>query len=585
MALDGGGLLAVVALILYIWVAPAHIVYGDNAELSALGKIGGAAHPSGYPLYLMWLRLWSWLPAQSPAHAAAIATAILTALEVLVLHAACRAWGARPAAATLAVGLFVAGPIVMRIQSEAEVFALNGLLVSLVLWLAAANGPLRGHRRAFALGLAAGLGMSNHMTCVLIAPVGLLGAWRAMREVDRRRAVPAGLAVLGLALGLTPYAYLLVTPDTWISWGKISSLGGVIDHILRKDYGGPGQFSPVEHHVPMLANLAAFARSVGRAYLWVPAAIGVGALGYFSLRRGPAEPRIGWALLAASFVVAGPLLILKFNVDPVGNGLYVVQRFHILALTLLAIPVAVAIDRLVDSRIPERFAASVALYVLAIVIGFVALAAPSLPYVARMHSPAIETSLRNMLHSLPPSSIVIGTSDAFHFGIGYLQAALGEREDVTTIMTPQLGLPFYRERVRQRTGIEIVEPRGPNDQKLSVQIAEKALATGRPLFIDAFQANIAIALPTYPYGMVFHVLPRGTTPPSILEVFRINKELFDHFDFGYEFPSSDDQLAAQVHADYARTWRMVARGLEAAGHREQAEQAVQMAQVLDPTDP
>ena len=72
------------------------MVYGDNAEFSALSALGGVAHPTGYPLYVLWLRAWSWLPVDSPAHAASIATAILTALEVLVLHAACRAWGARP---------------------------------------------------------------------------------------------------------------------------------------------------------------------------------------------------------------------------------------------------------------------------------------------------------------------------------------------------------------------------------------------------------------------------------------------------------------------------------------------------------
>ena len=51
-AFDRGGLLACTALVLYLWVAPPHIVDGDNAEFSTLGSIGGVAHPSGYPLYL-----------------------------------------------------------------------------------------------------------------------------------------------------------------------------------------------------------------------------------------------------------------------------------------------------------------------------------------------------------------------------------------------------------------------------------------------------------------------------------------------------------------------------------------------------
>ena len=585
IALERGGLLALVAVVLYLWIAPTYIVYGDNAELSALGTIGGAAHPSGYPLYLLWLRLWSWLPVASPAHAAAIATVILTGIQVLVMHAACRAWGARPAAATLAVGLFVAGPIVMRIQSEAEVFALNGLMVSAVLWLAADNGPLRGYRRAFGLGLAAGLGMSNHLTCVLVAPVGLLGAWRATREVERRRAVAVGLAGLGLVIGLLPYAYLIATPETWISWGKITDLRGVIDHVLRKDYGGPGQFSPVAHHVGAVENLRVLAQSIGRAYLWVPSAVGVAALGYFAARRGPAEPRIGWALLAASWLLAGPLLVLKFNVEPVGTGLYVVQRFHILACVVLAIPIAAAIDQVAAARIPERFASSAAIHAVATVFGFAAIAAPSLPYVARMHSPGIEIGLHNMLRTLPPDAIVMGAPDAFHFGLGYLQGALGERRDVTTITTPQLGLAYYRERVRQRTGIVIVAVPEGSEAKLTVNVAEQALATGRPLFIDPYQANVAAAFLTYPYGLLFRVLPRGTPRPSMLEVFAINKELFGRYTFGYAFPGPDDQLVTQFHRQYARAWGMIAQGLEVAGNKEELAFALAMAAELAPQDP
>ena len=52
--LDRGFLLVLVTLIVYIWIAPRHIVDGDNAEFSTLGALGGTAHPTGYPLYLRY---------------------------------------------------------------------------------------------------------------------------------------------------------------------------------------------------------------------------------------------------------------------------------------------------------------------------------------------------------------------------------------------------------------------------------------------------------------------------------------------------------------------------------------------------
>ena len=103
--IDRGGLVGLAALIAYVALASPHVVAADNAELATLGALGGAAHPSGYPAYVLWLRAWSWLPGASPAHTAALATAILGALTVWVLHAACRAWGARPIAATFSAAI------------------------------------------------------------------------------------------------------------------------------------------------------------------------------------------------------------------------------------------------------------------------------------------------------------------------------------------------------------------------------------------------------------------------------------------------------------------------------------------------
>ena len=90
IALERGGLLGLCCLAAYAWAAPSHVIDGDNAELSTLSATGGAAHPSGYPLYVLWLRAWSWLFCGTVAHRAALATAILGVLAVLALRAACR---------------------------------------------------------------------------------------------------------------------------------------------------------------------------------------------------------------------------------------------------------------------------------------------------------------------------------------------------------------------------------------------------------------------------------------------------------------------------------------------------------------
>jgi len=554
--LERGGLIGLAAALLYVWIAPTTITGGDNGEFATLGSIGGVAHPSGYPLYLLWLRIWSWLPAQSPAHATALATVMLAIALVLVLHAACRAWGARPLAATMAVAIYAASPLVMQLHTEAEVFALNGVVVAAVLWLSAERGPLTGTRRVMALALVAGLGLSNHSTCVLVTPVGLLGVMRGFRE-----GAPATktivLALVALMLGLLPYVYLLVTWQPQLAWTKIESFAHLVHHFLRKDYGS-SRLTSEDTPVDYPAQLAALARSLAVAWLWLPLAGGLCMLAYRSMRR--CSDRWAWRMLGASFLLAGPVLLTRFNLDPVGSGLFVCERFHLLPILLLAIPVACAFELVLGHvRISDLLGSTVA------VVAFAAIAGRSLPHHMRAQSPAIENAVRGMLDSVPANAVVIVAPESLVFGLGYAQDVLRIRKDVTVIAWPMMRSPEYRERLWRRSGLN---PVAATDTAYSITIAEQVLAHGRPLYIDAWGGNIARAFATYPYGMLFRVLPKDVSPPTIDEVFEINRELFAKFDFRYPKPTSDDYPAAGVQIHLARAWSLIADGLRTAGSHD-----------------
>ena len=69
----------------YWFTAARHVLGHDNGEYLTVGAEGGVPHPPGYPLYVLWLRVWSWLPAQSGAHAASLATVMLGLLAAVVL--------------------------------------------------------------------------------------------------------------------------------------------------------------------------------------------------------------------------------------------------------------------------------------------------------------------------------------------------------------------------------------------------------------------------------------------------------------------------------------------------------------------
>ncbi len=572
---DRGGLLGLVVLIVYAYLAPTHVVDGDNAEFSTLGTIGGIAHPSGYPLYLLILRGLSWVPAASPAHAAALATTAIGAAAIVMLHAACRAWGAKPLAATIACAMFAAAPVVMRLATEAEVFALNNLIVAAVLWLAAPDGPVQGAKRTAALGLVAGLGLANHLTCALVAPVGIYGVVCGVREASGRKLVAIALAAAGLVIGLLPYLYAFATPETALSWGKVNDLGDLVHLATRADYGT----STLVAHGQQAAitdSLAAMLATISRAWLWAPFALALGLLGWrIAAPRPGTRDRWAWGTLALAWFLAGPVLMSQFNAAPEGIGLYIVRRFHVLPTLLLALPVAVGFTE-VARWLPERVRAwHRPAAPIAATLGFLAFAGGSLSYVQRVHTGALEAHARNMLRALQHDAVVIDAVDAFVFSWGYLQYALGERQDVTIVAWGMMSLPWYRHRVAERG---CVADAGPEPAEL--RLVRHLLATGRPVFIDPGERDVLRALPAYPFGTLMHVTSEGALM-TVIDAEIENRSLFAGFDLKYSRPGPDDEWATLVHQRYAQAWQALGHALQTID-RERSAAAYQTARDLGP---
>lgn len=562
---ERGFALGLVVLVTYLWLAPAHIVAADNAEFATLGEVGGRAHPSGYPLYVLILRATSWIPA-SAAHRASLVTALLGAVAVIVLHAACRAWGARASAAGLAVAVFAAAPIVLRVHTEADVFALNSLVAALVLWLAAAGGPATGLARCALLGGVAGLGLANNLTVGLLAPIGIYGVVRGLREGAGLR---GGLAAAGaFALGLVPYAYLPLAPDA-ASWAPIHTFGDLVDTFLRKDYGYVSHL-PGAATITAATSLAAHAALVARTWLWLPALLGLGALGFRCVRSD--EPW-AWRMLGASWLLAGPLFASQLGVDPAGIGGYIGGRMQILGALVLAIPVASAFE-LVAVRAKRPLAPPLAAGLA--IAAFAALTLVALPRLRRVHSPAVETGVRAMLAPLPPFSIAVTTSEDQCFGGRYLQLTEGLRPDVVLVCWPLVSRDWYVARLAL-PGLALSGGGLPTPAQL-----ERLEAMGRPVFVDRAQVDVLAVLPNYPLGILHRVLARGARLPSAGEVLEANRAAFGALDLDYPAPTREDDFAAQAHRRYAATWRILATGLAAAGDRAAADAATEFSRQLAP---
>lgn len=575
--------LAMVAIgALYACTSARHVLGGDNGEFVAVAFSKGIAHPPGYPLYVVILGLARIVPASSPAHAAALVTSVIATLSVAALAWAARSWGASWTSSLFAAALYAATPLAWILGTHAEVFALNVLLAMGIVGLAGPSqrAPLgREDLRAFALAFLAGLGLSNHHTIVLLAPIGLYAFVKSVRAAGARA---IALGAVGLVLGLGPYLSLALrasasSPGEGCVWGAPRGLDGVLRHFLRRDYGtfslGISDAAPEP-----LAHLAALGKTLLLDLFGAPLLLLV--VAYLVLRKNEKErrPATGaWVALVISLVLVGPLFVARFNLPPHGLALHVAERFHLLPLAVAAVMLARALDVVLEP-VPYRPAVFGGIFALRAITAY--------PAVVEHHRPTVDHYVKNVLALAPPRAVILHSGDDRVGGFLYARCALGLRPDVEAVAPVLLLTDWYPPQVSARLGIPIVhgvtKPGKDRPELSSRALVEQLLATDRPLVqTDWWQSGFDASLPSYPVGPLIVVPRRREDVPSPLALAALNIEAFDKMTLEPTLPEPNTWSAARA-LDYARPWTVLASAFAGAGDMERSEMCRRRAQAMTP---
>lgn len=600
MSAATSGLTFVVA-IAYVVSAPRGVVAGDNPEFCALFGAGGVAHPSGYPLYVLWLRAWSWIPAGTVAHGAALATALLGIATVPVMIAASRAWGVSGWAARIATASYAFASLTWSLVVQAEAFALLVLLATCIVWVAAPGWSSRIRaRRSSVLGLLAGLAMANHLSAVLLAPVGFFGVGVSLSE--SKRPVRDAVTALGwFAVGLLPYGSIFVEARTtrwpWV-WGQPRTLTAFFRHVVRSDYGAgslaatSGEARPVDH-------LRAIASTFGRETLFVGVACAlVGVVLVFVSREvlerlaqeAPQSPRrrlAAHAALVATLLLAGPVFVSRFNLPTTGITKGTIERFHLLPLSLSVPFMGLGLDavanavkrRLTLSAQMARFVAGAALA--AVVMGA---ASHSIALVRAQLRPTIDDYLHNVFEMLPKDAIVVGGADHVFGGALYVQRAEGTRRDVDVVNVAALNAPWYRA-VVARLFDHPVDLRVSHGGIDADSLIDALVTTGRPVFMIESRSQVRAkfeARASYRLGPLIRILGPGERYPTLAELEQMNVAAFAAFRIERDSPEKGEGWPARIFEDYALAWASLARATRARGDVPRADALLARAQAFAP---
>jgi len=143
----------------------------DSAEFTTAVATNGLVRATGYPLYLLLGKLWSWLPLGSDmGYRLNLFSAFNGALTILLAERMMRQLGVGNWARLAAVGLLATAPYFWALSLIAEVYTLHtalmaGVILALLRW-AAAPAPLR---LALPI-LLMTLSLGNHAATVLLVP-------------------------------------------------------------------------------------------------------------------------------------------------------------------------------------------------------------------------------------------------------------------------------------------------------------------------------------------------------------------------------------------------------------------------------
>lgn len=349
-------LVAAAVLGLYLRTLAPSVGEADTFEFQVAVARLAVAHPTGYPLFILLGKLFSWLPvAGTLAYRVNLASAAFGTLAAVLGYGLARRLGACPSVATVTGLLVGVSPTLWSRAVEAEVYSLHAAIVALcLLWclflIRIGADRSRWWNRPSTLiplvGLTFGLGLSNHLTTILLAPaiglaltvfvlrtgLGPLGAagWR-----------PWLLALTGLSLGLGVYLYI---PLRWpaINHGEVMTLGMFRDYITGREPQGA-------LHLTAFLNDPSRYAILGRKALaeFGPAGTLLAAVGLIELLRREAAAAIvmlaaylGLSFFPLSFYVPDPdfsaFLIAPHLIEAVWIGLGVVALIDLARLPVPA---------------------------------------------------------------------------------------------------------------------------------------------------------------------------------------------------------------------------------------------------------
>lgn len=412
----------VVAVVYYSTVAPS-LTWShwgsDGGDFVTAAVMNRVPHPPGFPAYLLLSRAALWLCFSDPARALNCLSALCVLGAVLLTMRTVQGRGV-PAWVSVVVGLSLAfSPWLWSQALITEVYATAALFVSLIILLVQ-HAEVRKLVPWALVGLALGLGISTHLTVAFLIPYVVLG----------RRVQWSGL-VLGLTVGILPYALLPLLGPWPQPWGDLSTMAGWLEYVSARMYWG-NAFALPSGDWP--SRMLAWASLVTRQYT---------PLGALLIIVGSA-----WKWSASRMqVLGGALAFLLASLYAIGYDSPDSWVYLVAYMPLAAVALSDGIQALCD----RKWRSGILHPALGVVIPILALTLSWRDVTLSNDREAMDW-LRVTLGAAPRNAVIVTNQDRHTFALWYATEAVTWRPDVTVVDERLLGYGPYDAYVQMTLG-------------------------------------------------------------------------------------------------------------------------------------
>jgi hypothetical protein len=479
----------------YFFTMSGYVGIGDAGEIATAVYTWGIAHPTGFPLYIILAKMFSYLlPMFEFARRLNIFSALCAAGTVVSVFFICRKininkWAAVAGALSLAFGYTF-----WTHAQTINTYSFTALLFSLAILLWLDFYETKKTARLYFLSILCGLGAGGHLTFFLIFP--FIAAHWIFSKKDFRPQIKISvlfrcfLCFVFFCLLVYSYIPLRAAKEPALNWGNPSTPGFFAHYIFQFDYSDKMANRSVDGWVAVFGEAwRLYSREMTALGLMLAIA---GAVILRKKERG---------------FFYGGMVAIVFNVLLMGNygdsrDLHILYRYFLPGYVVLSVFLAAALSAFFN-RLLAKFQWTGALFLLL----------PATILITHFgdlnnrDNILIKNAIDDIFVSVPEKNMVFISGDSLIGAAMYKQIVLKERTDVVAISDKLYTHPWYLEAKKKEL------------EKNNLKFVNDAYYLARENAGKVYSvSNILPALKTdysfFPIGVVYGVYPKGEEPDA-----------------------------------------------------------------------